>query len=163
MASSEERMMILRMVEEGKITPEEGARLLAAMGEQRAPAETVDAVADYAAAPGGAGYAGTGGAAYGDGAAYAGAAGGGDFAGAGMGSSLSGRVLRVRVSSGSTGKQKVDVNIPLSLVDFGLRFVPQSAKMDVQKVRDAIATGVRGRIVDVMDNEKGDHVEIFVE
>jgi hypothetical protein len=35
--------------------------------------------------------------------------------------------------------------------------------MDVQKIRDAIAGGVRGRIVEVVDNEKGDHVEIFVE
>jgi len=43
MASSEERMMILRMVEEGKITPEEGARLLAAMGEREAAAEPVGA------------------------------------------------------------------------------------------------------------------------
>ena len=43
MASSEERMMILRMVEEGKITPEEGARLLAATGEREAAAETVGA------------------------------------------------------------------------------------------------------------------------
>ena len=45
MASSEERMMILRMVEEGKITPEEGARLLSAMGEREAAAERVGATA----------------------------------------------------------------------------------------------------------------------
>ena len=36
MVSNEERMMILRMVEEGKVTPEEGARLLAAIGERQA-------------------------------------------------------------------------------------------------------------------------------
>ena len=69
----------------------------------------------------------------------------------------------MRVTNGVTGKQKVDVNIPLSLVDFGLRFVPQNSKMDVQNIRDAIASGMRGRIVDVMDSEKGDHVEIFFE
>ena len=34
MPSQEERMVILRMIEEGKITPEEGARLLAAIGER---------------------------------------------------------------------------------------------------------------------------------
>ena len=33
MPSGEERMMILRMVEDGKVTPEEGARLLAALGQ----------------------------------------------------------------------------------------------------------------------------------
>ena len=35
MPSREERAMILRMVEEGKISAEEGARLLAALGEDR--------------------------------------------------------------------------------------------------------------------------------
>jgi hypothetical protein len=34
MATSEERMMILRMVEQGKINAEEGARLLAALGNR---------------------------------------------------------------------------------------------------------------------------------
>jgi hypothetical protein len=39
MASSSERMTILRMVEQGKISAEDGARLLAALGE-RQPAES---------------------------------------------------------------------------------------------------------------------------
>jgi hypothetical protein len=166
MASSEERMMILRMVEEGKITPEEGARLLSAMGEREAAAERVGATAGAAtgaAADAAAGQAWAG-AAYGDGPGNSGgSAYSGDFAGVNAPSSLSGRFLHVRVTNGMSGKQKVDVNIPLSLVDFGLRFVPQNSKMDVQAIRDAIAGGVRGRIVDVMDSEKGDHVEIFVE
>ena len=33
-----ERMMILQMVEDGDITPQEGARLLEAVGEEGAPA-----------------------------------------------------------------------------------------------------------------------------
>ncbi len=36
MSVNKERMTILRMVEEGKISPEEGAELLAAVGEQEA-------------------------------------------------------------------------------------------------------------------------------
>ena len=150
MASSEERMMILRMVEEGKITPEEGARLLAAMGERQAEPEmaggTVGGIADAAQSDS----ASTGG-------TYAGA-----FANFGD-SSLNGRMFRVRVSNGMTGKQKVDVNIPLGLVEFGLRFIPSSAKVNAQAIRDAINSGARGRIVDVQDNEKGDHVEVFIE
>jgi hypothetical protein len=35
MATAEERMAILRMIEQGKITAEDGARLLAALGEKR--------------------------------------------------------------------------------------------------------------------------------
>ena len=37
MATSEERMKILKMIEEGKLTPEEGAKLLAALAESRKP------------------------------------------------------------------------------------------------------------------------------
>jgi hypothetical protein len=145
MASSEERMMILRMVEEGKLTPEEGARLLSAMGEREAEP----------AMAGAAGAAGDGAAAS---AAYSNsyAANFGD-------SSLNGRFLRVLVSNSMTGKQKVNINIPLGVVEFGLRFIPPSAKVNAQAIRDAIASGARGRIVDVQDSEKGDHVEIFIE
>ena len=160
MASSEERMMILRMVEEGKVTPEEGARLLAAMGEREAAAEPAGAPERVGAAEGtnggygaGQGWSGT---------AYGSPAYSSDFGSAQPGTA-GGRVFHVRVTNGATGKPKVDVNIPLSLVDFGLRFIPPNSKVDVQKLREAIASGTRGRIVDVMDSEKGDHVEIFFE
>lgn len=157
MASSEERMMILRMVEEGKITPEEGARLLAAMGEREAAAEPVGAGEPAGATAGygsGQGWSGT---------AYGSPAYSSDAGPAAQTGGLGGRVFHVRVTDGATGKAKVDINIPLSLVDFGLRFIPPNSKVDVQKLRDAIAGGTRGRIVDVMDSEKGDHVEIFFE
>lgn len=152
MPSSEERMMILRMVEEGKITPEEGARLLAALGEGQAEPQPADTAGDFSNSHA------TAGAAYS--AAYS-----QTFAGGSEASTLNGRMLRVRVANAATGKQKVDINVPLSLVEFGLRFVPQNAnaKFNAQAVRDAIASGMRGRIVDVMDNEKGDHVEVFIE
>ena len=78
-------------------------------------------------------------------------------------SSLNVRLLHVRVTNGMTGKQKVDVNIPLGLVEFGLRMIPPSSKVNAQVIRDAINSGTRGRIVDVQDSEKGDHVEIFIE
>jgi hypothetical protein len=160
MASSEERMMILRMVEEGKITPEEGARLLAAMGEREAAAEPVGAAEPAGAAGASAPYGSNQGW---SGTAYGSPAYGSDFAQVNSGGNLGGRVFHVRVTNGVTGKPKVDVNIPLSLVDFGLRFIPPNSKVDAQKIREAIASGTRGRIVDVMDNEKGDHVEIFFE
>jgi hypothetical protein len=164
MASSEERMMILRMVEEGKVTPEEGARLLAAMGDREAAAEPAGTPEPVGAAEGAnAGYK----AGYGTGQGWSGTAYGSPAYGSDFGStepgSLGGRVFHVRVTNGASGKPKVDVNIPLSLVDFGLRFIPPNSKVDVQKLREAIASGTRGRIVDVMDSEKGDHVEIFFE
>ena len=140
MASSEERMMILRMVEEGKITPEEGARLLAAMGEREAAAEPVGAAESAGTSDSYGSNQGWSGTAYGS-PAY-----GSDFAQVNSGSNLGGRVFHVRVTNGTTGKPKVDVNIPLSLVDFGLRFIPPNSKVDAQKIREAIASGTRGRI-----------------
>jgi hypothetical protein len=126
MAISEERRKVLQMVEEGKLSPEDGARLLAALGQAEAP--EVEPVASPAA--------------------------GGD---------ANGRYFRVRVSNVITGKQKVTVNIPLGLVDFGLRFVPANDKFDAEALRSAIHNGITGRIVEVLDDEKGERVEVFIE
>ncbi len=119
MATTEERLTILRMIEQGKINADEGARLLAALGnpkEQRKP-DAFD----------------------------------------------SSRMLRVRVSDNFTGKQRVSVNIPIGLVRFGLQFVPSSADVDVQSIQQAIESGAKGRIIDVVDDQDGKHVEIFIE
>ncbi len=127
MASQEERMVILRMIEEGKITPEEGARLLAAIGEreERSAAAPQPAARTFDAAP-------------------------------------NGRFLHVRVTNMHTGKQKVTVNVPLGIVDMGLRFVPQNDKFDPQVIREAIRSGLTGPIVDVVDEEKGERVEVTI-
>jgi hypothetical protein len=42
MASSEERVMILRMIEQGKISAEEGARLIASLGATQRPHPAAD-------------------------------------------------------------------------------------------------------------------------
>lgn len=125
MAISEERRKVLQMVEEGKLSPEDGARLLAALGQAEAP--EVEPVVSPST---------------------------GD---------ANGRYFRVRVSNVVTGKQKVTVNIPLGLVDFGLRFVPANDKFDAEALRTAIRNGMTGRIVEVLDDEKGERVEVFIE
>lgn len=122
MSTREERLMILRMVEEGKISPEEGAKLLAAVGEDQEPSAPADA-----------------------------------------GSFDMSRMLQIRVSDTVTGQQKVNVNIPIGFVRFGLRFVPESADVDTAAILAALDSGVQGRIVDVVAEEDGKHVEIFVE
>lgn len=125
MAISDERRKVLQMVEEGKLSPEDGARLLSALGQGEEPEAEPSSAAPA--------------------------------------SDASGRTLRVRVSNVSTGKQKVAVNIPLGLVDFGLRFVPSNDKFDAAALRSAIQSGITGRIVEVMDDEKGERVEVFIE
>jgi hypothetical protein len=77
------------------------------------------------------------------------------------------RWLRVRVTDRATGKTKVNVNIPVGLVDVGLkmgaRFAPDMAGMDLQAVQEAVKSGYQGRIVEVDNEEDEERVEIFVE
>ena len=67
----------------------------------------------------------------------------------------------------NSGKPKVNVNIPMGLVNVGLKmgakFAPEVDGMDVQQITEAINSGMTGKIIDVTDEEDGEHVEIFVE
>ena len=82
--------------------------------------------------------------------------------------SLTSQWLRVRVTDMSTGKAKVNVNVPMKLVDAGLniaaQFTPEmeGAQM-MDAVKEALAENIRGKIVDVIDEEDQEHVEIFIE
>ncbi len=76
--------------------------------------------------------------------------------------------FRVRVTDTSTGRRKVDVNIPLSLVSVGMRlgarFAPEVDGVDIPELlRQIEQEGKQGKVVDVIDDEDGEHVEIFVE
>ena len=124
MTADTERMQILKMIEQGLITAQEGARLLGALGE-----------------------------------------GGPTTEGAGE---RKPRWFRVRVTDMHTGKRKVHVNIPLGLVSVGLRmgarFAPQIEDVDlVEILRQIEEEGMQGKIIDVEDEQDGEHVEIFVE
>jgi hypothetical protein len=120
---SEERARILQMISNGKITAEEGAKLLSALrGASSAPQ-----------------------------AARAGTA----------------RWFRVRVTDMVTGRTKVNVNLPLSLVKAGLkmgaRFAPDMEELDWEELTIAIQEGASGKIVEVEDDEDGERVEVYVE
>ena len=127
MANAEERMKILKMVEEGKITAEDGAKLLAALSEgRRGP--------------------------------------GGKSASRAVGA---GHWLRIRVTDIASGRSKASVQIPLGLIDAGMKigahFAPEVEGVDMSAVMDAIRSGVTGKIIDVTDDEDGEHVEIYVD
>jgi hypothetical protein len=124
MATNEERMKILKMIDEGKITAEEGAKLLATLTESR---KTIKKTS-INPAPGGA------------------------------------RWLKVRVTDMVTGKAKATVNLPLGLVDAGLNIASKYApEVAFDELVEAINAGAEGRIIDVFDEEDGEHVEIFIE
>jgi hypothetical protein len=126
MATTEERIKILNMIREGKITAEEGAKLLSALsGGQR---EVRRMVSRTAGGP---------------------------------------RWCRVRVTDLVTGKNKVSVNIPLGLVEWGIQigaqFAPEVGNIDLAQLNEMLHSGLEGKIVDVVDEEDGEHVEIFIE
>ncbi len=127
MASAEERMKILKMIEEGKLSAEDGAKLLAALSDGRRGQAS---------------------------AASARAAG-------------AGRWLRIRVTDIATGRSKASVQIPLGLIDAGMKigahFAPEVEGVDMSNVMDAVRAGMTGKIIDVTDDEDGEHVEIYVE
>ena len=124
MTTSEERLKILKMIDDGKINAEEGAKLLSALSESRQSKNkpTVRST--------------TGGA----------------------------RWLRVRVTDMVTGKPKATVNLPLGLVDAGMNIASKYAPdIAFDELIASINDGAQGKIIDVIDEEDGEHVEIFIE
>jgi len=118
---SEERMRILKMLEEGKINADEAAKLLAAVE--------------------------TGGA----------KAGGGKK-----------KLLKVLVMDGDKEKAKVNVNLPLDLIETCLQFIPKDAKakmeekgIDIESIVKMVESGIEGKLVEVDAENK--HVIIAVE
>lgn len=126
MVTSEERMKILKMISDGKITAEEGSKLISTISQG---SEKTRKAAKR---------------------------------------SLASQMLRVRVTDMSTGKIKVNVNVPMKLVDAGLniaaQFTPEmeNAQM-MEAVKEALSENMTGKIVDVIDEEDREHVEIFIE
>ena len=127
MATAEERMRILKMIDEGKINAEEGARLLSALSEGRRGSNPPTPPRMPGAA----------------------------------------RWLRVRVTDVATGRSKATVQIPIALLDAGMKigahFAPEVEGVDMSTIMEALRSGMTGRIVDVIDEQDGEHVEIFVE
>jgi hypothetical protein len=126
MVTSEERMKILKMINEDKISADEGAKLLAALS-QRSERPRVEPRRKLAS-----------------------------------------QMLRVRVTDMKSGKAKVNVNLPMRLVDAGLniaaQFTPEMQNDQMMTaVKEALVEDMTGKIVDVIDEEDGEHIEIFIE
>jgi hypothetical protein len=122
MATTEERLQILKMIQNGQVSVEEGARLLEALKEkerlqQPRPQST------------------------------------------GKGP----RQFRIRVTDLETGRQKIDMHLPWSLVNVGINMGARFARegISVEDLVEAVQAGVEGRIMDLVDETE--RVEIFVE
>jgi hypothetical protein len=75
--------------------------------------------------------------------------------------------LRVKVTDQGTGKSKVNVRVPASLISAGMKmgskFVPELQGIDSAEILSAVNQNVHGKFVDVMDDETGEHIEIMIE
>jgi hypothetical protein len=77
------------------------------------------------------------------------------------------RTARVRVTNLATNRQKVNVTIPVSLIQVGLRLgtrlAPQVSGSALEDLLRAIEGGATGRLLDLQDLEERERVEIFAE
>lgn len=64
-----------------------------------------------------------------------------------------GRHLRIRVTE--RGRQVVNLRIPIGFVDAALQFVPGLAGDQGQRIKDAVESGATGPILDVEDPDGG--------
>ncbi len=76
--------------------------------------------------------------------------------------------LLIRVTDVKTGQSKANVKIPASLADFGMKmaakYAPGSVEgLDMNQLIEAMKNSSEGKLVDVVDETKGEHVEIFIE
>ncbi len=145
MATSEERIRVLRMVEEGKLGPDEAAKLLTALTESAKTAQ---------GAPRAEQTRGTG-------------------AAAGLRGASRAKRLRVKVSSSRGGKNKnVDIELPVGavrvlntvLTRLGAKrsIVAGAQGLSAQDVLDMVDSGVLGRVVDIRGDD-GEHIEVILE
>ena len=72
-----------------------------------------------------------------------------------------GRQLRIRVTE--RGRQVVNLRIPIGFVDAALRFVPGLGGEQAERIRDAVRAGAIGPILDVEDADGEGGVLISVE
>jgi hypothetical protein len=132
MATVEERMQILKMIEDGKITAEEGAELLETL-DSRAPQRPSLPVAETLTPMG----------------------------------PKTARWFRVVITDLQTGKKRVNLRLPVSLlnagVKMGARFAPQVEGLDSDQLLTHLRSGEMGKVFDVVNEGDGEHVEVFLE
>lgn len=128
MVSSEERMRILKMIQDGVISAEDGIRLLDSI-EQSVKREKDGQPIEEAG--------------------------------------RAAKFFRVRVTDTNTGKARVNVRLPVSVLSAGMkmgaRFSTEIQGLDPSDLMQFIREGTIGKIVDVFDEKDGEHVEVFLE
>ena len=75
--------------------------------------------------------------------------------------------LKIIITDLVTGSIKTTVNIPLRLVEWGFgigsRYTDELRNIDMAELRGLLDSELHGKILEVIDEEDGEKVEIFVE
>lgn len=132
----DEKMSILKMIESGKITAEEGAELLKALEEKPVYYDFSNKSEHNG------------------------------FEGETASENGKIRFLKIRIHDTKNNKTKVNVNIPYTFVKYGLKFLPKedlNDKLNLEEVLRAVKNSEHGKIIDVYDEEEGQHIEIYLE
>ncbi len=133
MTTNEERLRILKMVQEGKIDSTEAARLLQALDsnpDSSSGSQTGNAnqTASRTQKP---------------------------------------RFLHIKVTKTSDNKPMVDVRLPITIVNAGIRmgakFTPNLYGIDKDALLEMMNSPETQQIIDVTDDEDGERVQIFLE
>lgn len=126
---NEEKMMILKMVQDGKISANEAAILLESLDSGSKKKE--------------------------------------DKKQSDESRKTEGKFFRVSITDTTTGKSRANIRMPLSVMGIGMRFgahfAPQIDGVESEQLMDAIRNGQVGKIIDVFDDDDGEHVEIYIE
>jgi hypothetical protein len=143
----DERTRVLRMVEEGKLSAMEAISLLEGLGRERSAGFQQETYAQeplYADQPTP------------------------DAEPQTVEANGAPRWFRILVTDMNSGRSKVRVNIPFRLASWGMRvgahFNPEINGVKLEELNALLQEeGIRGKLIDVVDEEDGEHVEIFIE
>jgi hypothetical protein len=132
MSTTDERMRILKMLEENKIDASQAAELLKVVDSS----ESTNQTSEQAETSGG--------------------------------SLKRGKWLVVKVTDTLTGKKKVNVRVPISLIRTASKIAGKAGRLnfggvEIDNLEELLNTGVEGMIADVTDEEDGKHVEVCLE
>jgi len=127
----DERRRILKMIEEGRLSAEEGAGLL----------DALDAPDQSAAKAAGHGQ-----------------------------SKQEGKSLHIRVIDGASGRDKVNLNVPIALTKMVSSLLPDNQRerlrehgISVDDLIRAVESGEVGKVIEIKDDNTDDQVEITIE
>ncbi|MEA5078208.1 MAG: hypothetical protein VB013_06520 [Anaerolineaceae bacterium] len=126
MTSSDERLRVLKLIEEGKISASEAVSMLDAASKPENETGESTVVANEPP-----------------------------------------RYIHVLVTDMDSGKARVNIRMPINLVNTGIKMGAHLSTeinvLDTNQINDYIKRGVTGQVLDVMDDDEGERVQIFLE